>query len=1426
MAAWALESVNKVNPTTVITKQNWICKYHACKFHAIFQSYRRNSDFELVDKLWHRLELYFKNHELPLCVFMDKQCLHLGENFEFGLENGMAKSRMVLYYLSEKSLDIMLKNLQENKVDYVLWEIEEGLKDIHNIICVPVFVGTYDESKSNLRKFSGINNFNDCDLDHIKSGKCVKETMAKLFRNTGVEVDPHDPDTFVHKIIEILKRQCPELNSIPRMYFINEDKSILNDIIEPKYFLGREPVISDISTHFNNPKTPASVIITGLAGIGKTTIVDYYAALANKSKKYKHILHIFCFSEATLTTSLAKLCTQIGKPFDEQANLANAVFEWLYTNHEYLLIIDNADKVDLIRQFFERKKFVDVNDNINEYFDRRKLTGHVIVTTKNSNIGEWIPVLNTLKKNLPPWDMNTCEEYLRRRIENFDKILGKECEKLALKYILKLFSGHPLNSGVWEAELANGHSQYRAVPTEIPLVFLVKYLEICGFEEVDMNDALKPLEELSLVTSNDNFETMIVHSVVQQAILRNLILVKNGSKVTVTLRHHPNEENDMHLFNALTVQAILAVFPETQNHAYSKVQQELANILLPHVEFVVCRPEPVGPEFADLADRAAEFARFVQKLTIAKILWTSSLTIRRALSDFAGVARVCVDLGNVELLIGDYVSAQHLFDESVNLGDRFPDNLGRALLGLGNVSRNQANYEIAKKYYDESLAKLKPYHHDNSFPKATAIDIANIIRNLGNVALAQGDSAEAKRRFNESKNLYLNVYRTTNHPDIAGVYNSLGIIAKNQGDLPIAKELHIISRDIYKTVYGSEYHLDVACTIDGVGLVLQIEGDFLGAKEHYEESLRIKTQVCCTHIHPEVATTKNNLGNIYKTLGDLVTAKKLFEESLSIYEKFYNSKNHKNFAASLNNLGSIAFINKNLQLAKEYYLKSLEIKKIVFKTEYHPDIAKSLNNLGNIARQQGFFDEAKEKYQESLDIYINVHKTRDHLDVAAALHNLGSISNCQKDFILANSYFKESLKIKEIIYEDKNHLDIAKTMNNLGIVAKMQGDLVSSEKYYLKSLSIKKNIYANAHSDVASTLFNLGLILKEQTKYTRALEYFRECAEMHQAVYGTKDHLNVANTIFNIAIVEEELEDYDNSKGHYKESLEIQKIVYASPNHLALINTLRCLGDLTLKAKQYDEAKGYFDEIIQIQEERNHENVAYSLLQLGTIEFKRNELDTAKSYFLKCIQVQTEVSGDIHENTETAHFALGEIALQKKEFTIAKTCYNQSLHIKYSLYKTKVHLNVAETIEKLADVELCQENWNEAEILLKESLMITTQISPTTCSQVLIQTMEKLQKAFLKQDNFKEEKKILEEIVSKKEIFYKTRIHSEIAESIFKLGIVAEKMKQKKEMQQFFKEAYQIYSKTLGEKHEKTVFAKRKKSKLWAPTSKFWNFFV
>src|SRR5258708_1307969 len=135
------------------------------------------------------------------------------------------------------------------------------------------------------------------------------------------------------------------------------------------FFTGREEILRQLHDNFKINSAAAFTqqqAINGLGGIGKTQIAIEYAHLHRN--EYPYVLWVNAASRETLVegfVTIARLLDLPVKDEQDQNIIVEVVRQWLVNHEHWLLIMDNADDLNIVYYFLPTHR-----------------TGHILLTTR------------------------------------------------------------------------------------------------------------------------------------------------------------------------------------------------------------------------------------------------------------------------------------------------------------------------------------------------------------------------------------------------------------------------------------------------------------------------------------------------------------------------------------------------------------------------------------------------------------------------------------------------------------------------------------------------------------------------------------------------------------------------------------------------------------------------------------------------------------------------------------------------------------------------------------------------------------------------------------------------------------------------------------------------------------------------------------
>lgn len=341
------------------------------------------------------------------------------------------------------------------------------------------------------------------------------------------------------------------------------------------------------------------------------------------------------------------------------------------------------------------------------------------------------------------------------------------------------------------------------------------------------------LEALEQACSDDAVPLDDVLDVLTKLVLRSLVVVETGDRVSYRLLDSIREYANAHLEDADVWRARIitwaAGFGDAAKSGLSGSEQE---------------------------DWAARLATLHDSLM-------GVLADARTLDPVAGL-QICDRLWNAWNDRGANGEVARVLAEVLHAAKDAPPRLRMsAHLALGNMLANIGRFEDARRNADAALA-LEDQVDDESF-------LAKARNTVGNVRTLLGDSAGALDAYTRA----MEIERRAPGPDLASIVANLAGLYQGLGERDRARDLYSEAADLFRAA-GDRARLGMLTMNQGT--LLHETGDPRGALECYTESLAIARAMGERRTQVILGL---NMGNAHQDLGDTRTALLTYSETLA-----------------------------------------------------------------------------------------------------------------------------------------------------------------------------------------------------------------------------------------------------------------------------------------------------------------------------------------------------------------------------------------------------------------------------------------------------------------------------------------------------------------------------------------------------------------
>ncbi|TAE19836.1 MAG: tetratricopeptide repeat protein [Bacteroidetes bacterium] len=627
-------------------------------------------------------------------------------------------------------------------------------------------------------------------------------------------------DTDFEERLEVaIKKAFDESGNLTNIRFLSHLPS------PTSHFIGREAELKML--HENLQAGKRTVLVNGVGGVGKTTLVQKYAH--DYQTEYAHILYIRqsgnLWDLFVQTDLLDTLCLAYNAQTDRQVLFANVLKKLKALPATNLLLIDN----------YEPTESDQTQDTLGQLF---ALPTHwrVVCTSRVD-----VPIFDkTMRLHVLPPD---------EAIEVFRQHAGNKPQDTAeIRALLEMIGYHTLMTEL----LAK---TYRYCPQFGTVGKMHVFLQEKGLQNPYL------AKEIYMETQ-PTYLYAYLRKVFSLASLTEgeVWLLKQWAVLPTT----PHQAMDFLTWIQDTDLAYENTLLALAKKGWLQTDDNLAYLLHPFLQLFL--HEELKPTLPDCEKMCKYFVDLIGSEEVeANPLahqWTSAIGEGMLQNiDFTAQAEkqgiLLNRLDSLYSFLGDYPNAIRCAKEGVaiievTVGKQHP-NYATALNNVASLYWNTENYAEALPLYEEALQIDEKISGKQSQSYATSLN------NLATLYYNQGDYAKALSLFEEASQIQKEVLGER-HPAYASSLNNLALLYDNQGDYAKALPLYEKSLQIRKEVLG-ERHPDTAISLHNIGTLYFRQGNYTQARQYFEEAYSICLEKLGEQ-HPYTQDTKRWLDKL------------------------------------------------------------------------------------------------------------------------------------------------------------------------------------------------------------------------------------------------------------------------------------------------------------------------------------------------------------------------------------------------------------------------------------------------------------------------------------------------------------------------------------------------------------------------------------
>ncbi|KAJ3117376.1 hypothetical protein HK098_006292, partial [Nowakowskiella sp. JEL0407] len=203
-----------------------------------------------------------------------------------------------------------------------------------------------------------------------------------------------------------------------------------------------------------------------------------------------------------------------------------------------------------------------------------------------------------------------------------------------------------------------------------------------------------------------------------------------------------------------------------------------------------------------------------------------------------------------------------------------------------------------------------------------------------------------------------------------------------------------------------------------------------------------------------------------------------------------------------------------------------------------------------------------------------------------------------------------------------------------------------------------------------------------------------------------------------------------------------------------------------------------------------------------------SQFNVAKSLYTCILAMFLEIHGTrLHANVANTINNIGDVAKYQGDYDEARKLYTKSLSIFEKVHGTREHVDVATALFNLGSIADSQEDYDEAKKLYLESLHIYENVYGANDHAEIATAINNIGSIEDTQGNHDEARRLFLKSLYIYEVVYGTRDHADVAMTLINLGSIAKRLGKFDEAKRYYSESLKIQEKVHGNTENADVAA-------------------